>query len=288
MATAQPSCSGELAQRPDRDARRLHVDEQEADPLVLGRIGVGAHEQEAPVGDVRHRRPDLLAVDDEMLAVQHAARLEVGEVGARVRLRESLAPQLVGGQDLLQMPRLLGRRAVLHQRRAEHREPAAVDELGRLGARHFLEEDDLLGERGAAAAELLRPVHADVAGLPHRLLPGAQPPDLVDVRPRRRERLPPQVVRHVALEPRPNLLPKRLLLLAELEIHSSTSPAGHSRTGRSRTGDENGADARRRRRARRGVCRIRRRRGRGGNEADAPLSSPVAYHMTQPPSTISA
>src|SRR5438876_7898831 len=29
-------------------------------------------------------------------------------------------------------------------------------------------------------------------------------------------------------------------------------------------------------------------RAQGGNEADAPFSSPVAYHMTQPPSTINA
>src|SRR5207247_8651012 len=93
---------------------------------------------------------------------------------------------------------------------------------------------DLRGGRGARPAALLRPAHTDVAGLPHRLLPGAQAPDLIDVRARRRERLAAQVVRHVGLEPRAHVLPKRLLLLGELEIHSSTSPAGHSRTGRSR------------------------------------------------------
>src|SRR3989454_4951255 len=139
---------------------------------------------------------------------------------ARVGLGEALTPELVGGQDLLQMPGLLGRRAVFHQRRAEHRQPAAVHELGRLGARHLLEQDDLLGERRAAAAELPGPVHADITGLPHRLLPAAQPPHLVDVGARRREGLAAQLVRHVGLEPRPDLLPKHLLPLAELEIHS--------------------------------------------------------------------
>src|SRR5881409_1301779 len=154
-----------------------------------------------------------------VIAIEHAARLQIGEVGARVGLGEALTPELVGGQDLLQMPGLLGRRAVFHQRRAEHRQPAAVHELGRLGARHLLEQDDLLGERRAAAAELPGPVHADITGLPHRLLPAAQPPHLVDVGARRREGLAAQIVRHAGLEPRPNLLPKHLLPLAELEIH---------------------------------------------------------------------
>src|SRR5207253_694378 len=160
--------------------------------------------------------------------------------------REPLAPQLVSGQDLLQMPPLLRGGAVLHQRGAQHREAAAVDELRRLRARHLLEEDDLLGQGGAAAAELLRPVHADVTCLPHRLLPGAQPPHLVDVRPRGCERLAPQLIRHIALEPRAHVLPKRLFPLTKLEIHSPTSRSDTSRTERPRTGDENGADARRR------------------------------------------
>ena len=46
--------------RPHLDARRLHVDQQEADPLVLLRR-VGAHQAEAPVGVLGAGSPDLLS-----------------------------------------------------------------------------------------------------------------------------------------------------------------------------------------------------------------------------------
>jgi hypothetical protein len=119
----------DLPQRAHGDARRLHVDEQEADALVLGGRGIGPHEEEAPVGDVPHARPHLLPVDDVMVAVAHGARLEIREVGARVRLGKPLAPHVISREDALEKPRLLGRRPVLHERGPEHAEPAAVDEL---------------------------------------------------------------------------------------------------------------------------------------------------------------
>ena len=39
--------AGDVAQRPDLDARRVHVDDQQADALVLRHVGVGAHVAEA-------------------------------------------------------------------------------------------------------------------------------------------------------------------------------------------------------------------------------------------------
>ena len=50
-------------------------------PLCFGSVGVGAHEAEAPVGVVRARRPHLLAVDDEVVAVEHRR----GSAGSRGR-----------------------------------------------------------------------------------------------------------------------------------------------------------------------------------------------------------
>ena len=55
--------------RPHRDARRLHVDQQEGDALLLLGRRVGAHEAEDPVGVLRQGRPGLLAVDDVVVAV---------------------------------------------------------------------------------------------------------------------------------------------------------------------------------------------------------------------------
>ena len=51
--------------------------------------------------------------------------------------------------------------------------PSTLAGLRRLGARHLLAEERLLHERGAAAAVLLRPREAGVAGLEQLLLPGA-------------------------------------------------------------------------------------------------------------------
>ena len=65
--------AGGLHERADVDARARHVDEDERDAAVLGHVGVGAHEQEAPVAALGGGVPHLLTVDDELLAVAHGA-----------------------------------------------------------------------------------------------------------------------------------------------------------------------------------------------------------------------
>ena len=73
-------------------------------------VGVGAEQEEAPLGEVGGRDPDLLAVDDVLVAVADRGRAQVGEVGAGLRLAEALAPVLVGGEDPGQPLLLLLRR----------------------------------------------------------------------------------------------------------------------------------------------------------------------------------
>src|SRR5437867_11041741 len=146
---------------------------------------------------------------DEVIAVARGSRLEVREIGARVRLRESLAPELVGREDLRQVALLLRRGPVLHERGAEHRHAAAVHELRRLGACHLLVEDDQLDDRRAAAPELPWPVEPDVAGLAHSLLPR---PGLLHLRPAAaRGGVGPaaHIVRRVDLAPPAGLLADR-------------------------------------------------------------------------------
>ena len=64
--------AGHLAQRPDLDAGRLHVDDERGEAGVLHRFGVGAHDEQAPARQVGERGPHLLAVDDPLVAVAHA------------------------------------------------------------------------------------------------------------------------------------------------------------------------------------------------------------------------
>ena len=88
----------ELGQRPHGDARRLHVDDHDADAAVLRCIGVGAHEAEAVIGVVRSRGPDLLAAHHEAVAVHLGARGQAGEVAARAGLAHAQAPGDLGAQ----------------------------------------------------------------------------------------------------------------------------------------------------------------------------------------------
>ena len=82
---------------------RVHVDDQVREPGVALALRVAARDEDAVVGDVRERRPHLLAVDDEVAVLAARGRAHGREVGARVGLGEALAPDLLGREDLLQV-----------------------------------------------------------------------------------------------------------------------------------------------------------------------------------------
>ena len=64
--------TGDLVERAHLDAGRLHVDHEVGHALVLRLVGVGAGDEHPPLGEVGERGPDLLAVDDPLVAVAHA------------------------------------------------------------------------------------------------------------------------------------------------------------------------------------------------------------------------
>ena len=140
--------------------------------MVLWRLGVGAHQQKAPIGEMRARGPHLLAVDDEMVAVVDRAGAQAGQIGAGARLGIALAPDLVGAEDLRQVARFLLLGAPMDQGRAQKVEAALARQDRRAGAEIFLVEDHLLHKAGAAPAIFLGPGDADPAGGVHLLLPG--------------------------------------------------------------------------------------------------------------------
>ena len=99
-----------LLDRPHLDAFALHVEEEHRQALVLGHVGIGAGDQQAVVGIMRARGPDLLAVDDPVVAVLFGAGAQARDVGAAGGLREQLAPDLLAGGELRQiMPLVLPR-----------------------------------------------------------------------------------------------------------------------------------------------------------------------------------
>ena len=206
---------GDLA---DLDARRVHRHEEDRDALALGRLGVGAHEQEAPLGGVGVRRPDLLAVHDVAVAVANGAGAQRGEVGAGVGLGEALAPVDLAGDDRRQVQRLLLGRAVGHERRAD---PVGVHVLAAAwlaDAPGLLADDQLLPRRRLAPAVRLRPVRREEPVVAER---GAERLHRVDVgrlghvavveRPPRPD---------VRVDRRPQRRPERPLVIGPIEIHA--------------------------------------------------------------------
>ena len=148
---------------PHLDAGRVHRHDDLADAGVRRALRRGAADQVAVVGDLAEAGPDLLAVDDEVVAVAHGAGLQRGEVGAGVGLAHPDAPRGLAGQDAgEELGRLLGR-AVGDQRRAHL--PVGEPRRGDRGAGrdHLLGDDQPLDRRPAAPAELDRPGHADPA-----------------------------------------------------------------------------------------------------------------------------
>ncbi len=107
-----------------------------------------------------------------MIAIVDRAGAQAGEIAAGVGLGIALAPQLVGAEDLRQMPLLLLFGAPVDEGRAQQVERAGGRQDRGAGAEILLVEDDLLHEIGAAAAIFLGPGNADPAGGVHLLLPG--------------------------------------------------------------------------------------------------------------------
>ena len=169
--------AGHVHQRLHRDARRLHIQDEVGNPLVLGRVRVGAGEQDHPLGHMRQRGPDLLAVEDVVVTVAHGFRLERGQIRTGLRLAVALAPNVFAGEHAGQVFLLLLVCAVDDDRRARHPQPDdQVQRTRRSMERHLLVEDELLHHRHVRTAILLRPGGGDPA-LVRKLLE----PDLVPV-----------------------------------------------------------------------------------------------------------
>src|SRR5439155_7118191 len=216
----EPGDARHLDERPDGDARALHVDQEERDPLVLGRPEVRARDQDAPLGEARVARPDLLAAHVERIAAELGAGPHGGQVGAGVRLREALAPHLLAGQDLREKALLLLLRAVVDERRADERRPHAdVDHARRPDARVLLGEEQLLERRRAAAAVLARPVQARPAALVQAALPPAREADLLGrvLRPAEAGRAPAR--RQIGDQPGVYFASEARLGRSECELH---------------------------------------------------------------------
>ena len=88
---------------------------------MLLRLGIGTRQEEAVVGVVALRGPDLLAIDHPFVTVELGGGLDRRQVGTGVGLRETLAPAGAALQDARQKLLLLLLGTPLEQRRADQR-----------------------------------------------------------------------------------------------------------------------------------------------------------------------
>jgi hypothetical protein len=97
----------QLAKWPNLHAGAVHWDHQKSQGLMSGRRVSGAHQSEHPVRPCAEGSPDLLAVDDVLVAVADRTSPYRGQVAARLGLGEPLAPHVFTAQYPRQPPRLL-------------------------------------------------------------------------------------------------------------------------------------------------------------------------------------
>ena len=210
--------AGDLRERPHLDARRVHVDDQVREAGVPLRVRVGSRDEDAEVGDVRVRRPDLLPVEDEAVAVEPRGGADAREVRAGPGLREPLAPDLVGRQERLEVARLLLLGPAADDRRPRHPEPDHPDVRRRLRPRLLLEVDRLEPWGQPPAAVLRRPRDPDPAAVVERAAPLA---DLGPVEPSAAAAMATELVGEVLVEPGPQLLAEGSLLRRVAEVHAA-------------------------------------------------------------------
>ena len=69
-----------LIERPHLDTRGVHVDHEGGEAGMFHCLGLGAHHQQSPAGQMRQRGPNLLTVHDPLVAVALTLGGETREV----------------------------------------------------------------------------------------------------------------------------------------------------------------------------------------------------------------
>jgi hypothetical protein len=156
-----------------RHALRSHVEEDETDAVVLPRRRIGPHQAEDPVGEIGIGGPDLLAVDDEIIAIAFGAGLQRRKIRSGIRLGIALAPANQASRDLGQVFLLLRVGSVFEECRPEHGDAKRGQRLARSERGHLLAHDLCLFGIETATAIFPGPVRYRPALVAHPLEPDA-------------------------------------------------------------------------------------------------------------------
>ena len=111
---------------------------------MLGHVPRGAHGTQGEVREVSPRAPDLLSIDDVVVAVALCGGQQTGQIGAPARLGEQLQPHFLTGQDAAQVRRLLLVGTKPCQGGTEDVDRDTEELVRMVEARRFLQEDALV------------------------------------------------------------------------------------------------------------------------------------------------
>ena len=89
-------------------------------PRCFGCSGVGPGNDDAAVGDMGQRGPDLLSVDDPLIAITNGSHLQAGDIGPGARFGEHLAPDLVRRNEIALIRSSLFIGAIFMEHRQAH------------------------------------------------------------------------------------------------------------------------------------------------------------------------
>ena len=226
---AEGRLAGDELDRPRFNPRRRHVEQHEGNAFMLLR-GVGADEAEDPVRLIGIGRPDLLAVDQEVIAFVFALRAKASQIRPSPRLRITLAPADFAFDDLRQKFLLLLLVRVFQQHRPQHPDAEGQQCRPRLDAREFLSQHLGFVFRQAAAAIFPGPCRRGPAFRAHAVEPElgvgilvfrlAPAPDGIVLE--RAAAAGPHRRRAVLFQPLPRF---RAKILQIAHVHSHTAPS---------------------------------------------------------------
>ena len=131
---------------------------------MLGHVRIGAADDDAEIGGVGETGPHFLAVDHPFIALAHRLGADAGEIGARRRFGEELAPDFLAQQRLGHITLYHFGVAVGEDGGDAHAKANGIEALRHVPAAFFLAIDDAVHGRQALAAEHLGPGDAGVAG----------------------------------------------------------------------------------------------------------------------------
>ena len=138
---------------------------------MLGRVPVGARQQQAPLRMMGAGGPQLLTIHQPALAVAVSTGGCTGQIGTTARFAEQLTPTVFAAQNTAQKTQLVIIGAVFEQGRGRQQADADTRYADRPARFEFFFHHRQQGDRQVAAIPCARPMGHAPAGVSEQIAP---------------------------------------------------------------------------------------------------------------------